>query len=84
MPQGHDDSRAGSVTFSAGDHILKGHRSRQDKTTTPQKARSHESRSAATKKCLSLLEMNSSQRDTAHCSAVLAQSGTDVMVPLIP
>ena len=27
---------------------------------------------------------SSSQRDTAHCNAVQAQSGTDVMVPLIP
>ena len=35
-------------------------------------------------KCLSLLETNSSQRDTALCSAVLAQSGTDAMVPWIP
>ena len=31
------------------------------------------------KKCPSLLEINSSQRDTALCSAVLAQSDTDVM-----
>ena len=59
-------------------------RKRQDKTTTPTKARSHESHSAATKKCRSLMEINSSQRDTALCSAVLAQSGTDVMLPLIP
>ena len=36
------------------------------------------------KKCLSLLELNSSQRDSALCNAVLAQSGTDVMAPLIP
>ena len=36
------------------------------------------------KKCLSLWEVNSSQRDTALCSTVLAQSGTDAMVPLIP
>ena len=57
---------------------------RQAKTTTPRKARSHESHSAATKKCLSLLEINSSQRDAALCSAALAQSGTDVMVSLIP
>ena len=56
----------------------------QDKTTTPRKARSHESHSAATKKCPSLLEINNSRRDTALCNAVLAQSGTDVMVPLIP
>ena len=36
------------------------------------------------KKCLSLLEINSSQRDAAICSAALAQSGTDVMVSLMP
>ena len=53
-------------------------------TTTPRKAGSHESQSTTTKKCLSLLERNSSQRDTALCSAVLAQSGTYAMVPLIP
>ena len=48
------------------------------------KARSHESHSAATQKSLSLLEINSSQRDAALCSAALAQSGSDVMVSLIP
>ena len=30
------------------------------------------------------MEINSSQRDTALCSAALAQSGTESMVPLIP
>ena len=34
------------------------------------------------KKCLSHLEINSSQSETALCSAVLAQSGTDAKVPL--
>ena len=48
------------------------------------RAKHHESHSAATKKCLSFLEINSSQRDAALCSAAVAQSGTDVMVSLIP
>ena len=36
------------------------------------------------KKCLSLLESNSSQSEAALCCAALAQSGTDAMEPLIP
>ena len=52
----------------------KGARTEHDTTTTtPRKARSHESHPAATKKCLLLLEINSSQRDAALCSAALAQ-----------
>ena len=58
--------------------------SRQDKTTAPLKARSHQSHST-TKKCLvAFEEMNSSQSETALCSAVLAQSGTDAIVSMIP
>ena len=44
----------------------------------------HTSRIQQLQKCQSLLEINSSQRDAALCSAALAQSGTDVMVSLIP
>ena len=47
---------------------------RQDKTTTPRKTKSHESHSATTKKCLSL----------ELCNAMLTQNGTDVMASLIP
>ena len=55
---------------------------RQDNNSTESKVT--QVASTATKKCLSLLEINSSQRDTALCSAMLAQSGTHAMVPLIP
>ena len=56
----------------------------KDKTTAPQKARSHKSYSTTPKKCLIAFgEINSSQSETALCSALLVQSGTDVMVPLV-
>ena len=51
-------------------------RCQQDKTTAPQ---------TTTKKCLIAFgEINSSQSETALCSAVLAQSGTDAIVSMIP
>ena len=60
-------------------------RRRQDKTTAPQKARSHLSHSTTTKKCLIAFgEINSSQSETALCSAVLAQSCSDTIVSVIP
>ena len=56
----------------------------KDKRTTPQKA-GHPSRvRQQPKKYLSLLEVSSSQSETALCSAMLAQSGTDAMVSLVP
>ena len=53
--------------------------------TTPRKA-GHPSHIsiATTKKCRSLLEINCSQGETALCCAVLALSGTDTLVSLIP
>ena len=36
------------------------------------------------KKCLIAFGETSSQSETALCSAVVAQSGTDAMVPLVP
>ena len=61
------------------------HITRQDKTTAPQKARSHSSYSTTTKKCLIAFgETNSSQSETALCSAVLAQNGTYAMVSMVP
>ena len=53
---------------------------RVNKTTTPRKARSHESHSA--KNACRLWRLTA--LSAALCSAALAQSGTDVMVPLIP
>ena len=57
---------------------------RQDKTTTPQEA-GHLSHVPRLQKVpIAFWRVNISQSETALCSAVLAQSGTGAMVPLVP
>ena len=57
----------------------------QDKTTTTPRKASHSSRFRQLQKSAYRFgKKNSSQSETAHSSAVLAQSGTDTMVSMIP
>ena len=57
---------------------------RQNKTTTPRKAGNSSRSQQLQKSTCRFRRVNISQSETALCSAVLDQSGTDAMVPLVP
>ena len=59
-------------------------KTRQQDNNSVQKAGNSRRNRLLQKRAYRFKRVNSSQRETALCSAVLAQSGTDAMVPLVP